>query len=360
MNNSGTNASNCAETVPPSGMTLGDLIKAYQTDRVSTYHQLRYSTRKTAANVLKRLAASHGHVLLSAIKRRDLTEWHMDWSVNGKLSMAHSFIAQIRTMCGFGSSMLESTECDRISMVLHRMKFPHGEPRTERLTADQAEAIRIVAHKHFGWHSIALGQAIQFELLLRQRDAVGEWVPVKEPGDSYVLYHGKKWLRGLLWEEIDENLILRHRTSKKQKDLQIDLTLAPMVVEELSWLAPGVVSEVDGKTVVDRTLLPTRGPVLICDTNGLPWSANEYRRKWRLVATHAGVPKTTFNMDSRAGGITEATEAGADLEHVKHAATHSDIAQTQRYSRGATDKIAGVQRSRREHRKKSKFGHDGE
>lgn len=35
-------------------------------------------------------------------------------------------------------------------------------------------------------------------------------------------------------------------------------------------------------------------------------------------------------------------EASAELEHVKHAATHGDIAMTQRYSRGASDKIAGV------------------
>jgi site-specific recombinase XerD len=89
---------------------------------------------------------------------------------------------------------------------------------------------------------------------------------------------------------------------------------------------------------------------VICDTNGLPWTDNEYRRKWRLVADAAGVPKTTRNMDSRAGGITEATEAGADIEHVKHAATHSDISQTQRYSRGATEKIAEVQKKRNDHR----------
>jgi site-specific recombinase XerD len=58
-------------------------------------------------------------------------------------------------------------------------------------------------------------------------------------------------------------------------------------------------------------------------------------------------------MDSRAGAISEATDAGADLEHVRHAATHSDIAMTQRYSRGSEDKIAGVQRLRAEHRSKA-------
>lgn len=343
--------------VPPIGLTLGALIHAYQTDRVSTFHQLRYNSRKNSAAVLKRLAAAYGNVPLADIKRRTLTEWHMDWAAGGKLSMAHSFIAQIRTMCGFGSSMLEDTECDRISMVLHRMKFPHGPPRTERLTADQAEAIRIVAHRHFGWNMIALGQAIQFELLLRQRDVIGEWVPESEPGESDIHHRGEKWIRGMRWEEIDDKLILRHRTSKKQKDLQIDLTLAPMVVEELNFMAPGCITEVDGVTVVNRSLLPSMGAVVYCEINGLPWSGNEWRRKWRLVATKAGVPKEVRNMDSRAGGITEATEAGADLEHVKHAATHSDIAQTQRYSRGATDKIAGVQKSRREHRNKNKMLH---
>ncbi len=357
MNDTGTNTSNCAETVPPAGLTLGGLIEAYQTDRVSTFHQLRYNSRKNSAAVLKRLDAMHGSTPLADIKRRTLTEWHMDWAAGGKLSMAHSFVAQIRTMCGFGSSMLENTECDRISMVLHRMKFPHGAQRTERLTADQADAIRQVAHVNFGWHMIALGQAIQFELLLRQRDCIGEWVPESEPGESDIHHQGQKWIRGMRWEEVDDMMVLRHRTSKKQKDLQIDLTLAPMVAEELNRIAPGCIKEVDGKTIVDRSLLPAKGPICYCETNGLPWSGNEYRRKWRLVANEAGVPKEVRNMDSRAGGITEATEAGADLEHVKHAATHSDIAQTQRYSRGATDKIAGVQKSRREHRKKSKMLH---
>jgi hypothetical protein len=51
-------------------------------------------------------------------------------------------------------------------------------------------------------------------------------------------------------------------------------------------------------------------------------------------------------MDNRAGAIIEATDADADLEHVRHAATHSDMAMTQRYSRGAEDKIASVQIAR--------------
>ena len=337
--------------VPPhqAGMTLQGLIDAYRTDRVSTYHQLRYHTRKNQDALLRRLEKAHGHVALSAIKRRDLTEWHMDWSAGGKFSMAHSFIALIRTMCGFGASMLENEECERISVVLHRMRVPQGLPRIERMTSDQANAIRDVARSHFGWYSIALVQALQFELMLRQKDCLGEWVPESEPGKSDVQYHGEKWMRGLRWEEIDENLILRHKTSKRQKVLEIDLKLAPMVIEEFGMMAAGFATE-DG---FDRSVLPTRGPIVKNEINALPWSANEFRRKWRLVATKAGVPKEIRNMDSRAGGITEASEAGADIEHIKHAATHSDIAMTQRYSRGATEKIAGVQAKRLEFRKRN-------
>jgi site-specific recombinase XerD len=127
------------------------------------------------------------------------------------------------------------------------------------------------------------------------------------------------------------------------------LAAAEMVMEEL---ALSVELPADQLT---RSLFPASGPIVICDTSGIPWSANEYRRKWRIVANHAGVPKTVRNMDSRAGAITEATEAGADLEHVKHAATHSDISQTQRYSRGANEKIASVQKTRIEFRKKEKY-----
>ncbi len=73
-----------------------------------------------------------------------------------------------------------------------------------------------------------------------------------------------------------------------------------------------------------------------------------------VVAELAGIPRTVRNMDSRAGAISEATDAGADLEHVRHAATQSDIAMTQRYSRGSVEKVAGVMAQRTAHRNKPK------
>jgi hypothetical protein len=45
-----------------------------------------------------------------------------------------------------------------------------------------------------------------------------------------------------------------------------------------------VVDEITKRVTVNRHLLPASGPLIINDVTGLPWTANEYRRKWRLVA----------------------------------------------------------------------------
>jgi hypothetical protein len=132
----------------------------------------------------------------------------------------------------------------------------------------------------------------------------GEWVPVKEPGVSDVIqtkkFKGekktKKWITGLRWEKIDENLILRHVTSKRNKKIEIDLKLAPMVMEEFQRMF--------GST--DRAAMPASGPVILCEVNAWPYYNTEFRRKWRKVANAAGIPKNVKNMDTRSGAITEA------------------------------------------------------
>jgi len=233
--------------------------------------------------------------------------------------------------------MLEDDDCTKLSAVLSKMRFAMPKPRTERLTAAQAVAIRAKAHE-MGRPSIALAQAFQFECMLRQKDVIGEWVTIREPGISDVQHEGLKWLRGIRWEEIDHNMTLRHLTSKRQKMIELSLRNAPMVLEELA---------LNGDH-------PATGPIIVSEWDNLPWTGPEFRRWWRIVAEAAGVPKTVRNMDSRAGAISEATAAGADLEHVRHAATHSNISMTQRYSRGEAEKIEVVQLARMKHRNKPK------
>jgi hypothetical protein len=68
------------------------------------------------------------------------------------------------------------------------------------------------------------------------------------------------------------------------------------------------------------------------------------------MARAAGIPDHVLNRDSRAGGVTEGSDAGADLEHLRHHASHSSAATTARYSRKTLAKTRAVARLRVAHR----------
>lgn len=344
VNDQATSGNNCPVVSPATG-TVQWLIDCYRTDRDSPYHSKRWPTRQHYDVLLKRVGADLGHLPLEKVRARQILHWNATIAAN-HLAMSHGLVGMLRTIVGFGVVYIEDEQCERLAGMLHGMKFKQAKGRTERLTAEQATLIRREAHKA-GRPSIALAQAIQFEGMLRQKDIIGEWVPETEPGQSEVRSHGQKWLRGIRWEEIDADFVLVHITSKRQKEITIDLKLAPMVLEELHYAMGS-----DAIGGLQRDKFPATGPVIFSEASEVPWIAGEYRRWWRKLARKAGIPDAVRSMDSRAGAISEATDAGADLEHVRHAATHSDIAMTQRYSRGSEDKIAGVQKKRAEHRNK--------
>lgn len=323
--------------------TWSSLIACYRTDEDSTYRTLRYKSRQHYDQLCKTLEKDIGSDRIRELGARRVKRLHEAWTAGGKVAIGHSLIGMVRTVLTFGATILECQDCRAAKVLLHDMRFAMAKPRVDRLTAEQASAFRVAAHAD-GRPSMALAQAIQFECTLRQKDVIGEWVPIDEPGLSDVTSGNEKWLRGIRWEEIDAKMILRHVTSKRQKEIIVNLLLAPMVIEELCLMA--------GPEEWTRDSFPASGPVVIAERSREPWKAHEFRRIWRVLATKAGIPKGIRNMDSRAGAISEATDAGADLEHIRHAATHGDIAMTQRYSRGAADKIEGVMRQRVAHRNK--------
>lgn len=333
--------------------TIRTLIDQFQTDEDSPYRKVRYRTRQNYDSILKRIVADHGGVSLGRgfdadgnptepLKARRLLRWHEEWSKRGATT-AHGIMTMLRMLLKFGAVFLEDDECKRLCPIIKGLPFTTGGARTERLTAEQATAVRAEAHCH-GFHAMALAQAFQFECTLRQKDVIGEWVPQGEPGTSEVLRDEDKWLRGIRWSSIDQNMILRHVTSKRNKLVEVDLKLAPMVLHELALMI--------GNEDVRRELLPASGPVIVDEYTGLPYAVVRFRRKWRQIATAAGIPTTVCNMDSRAGAISEATDSGAQLEDVRHAATHSNIATTQIYSRSAAEKTAKVMTLRVASRKK--------
>lgn len=154
------------------------------------------------------------------------------------------------------------------------------------MSQGQAQAVIMKAHE-FGWHSIAFAQALQFELLLRQKDVIGEWVPISEAGESDVIFRERKWLKGLRWSHVDDNLVLNFATGKGRRPIKVDLRTAPMVIEVLSFLG--------GKK--------EQGPAITNECTGMPYATSEFRRKWRILADAAGLPKELKNTDSKPAGL---------------------------------------------------------
>lgn len=315
--------------------SMRSLCHCYRTDKDSSFRKNRYQTRKHYESLLRRIVDDHGDVMVADLRGRDMLRWHEGWAAGGKIPMAHSLMGMVRGLFGFGMTLLECNECTRMCAVLSKQRFQMGKSRGVQLTAEMANLIRAEAHKE-GLHSIALAQAIQFECAFRQKDVIGEMVPLSEPGTSDVIVDGKKWLRGVTWNEIDANLILRHVTSKRQKLVEIDLRNAGMVMEEFARIGT----------------LPTKGPIIISERTGQPWTSHAFRAVWRDLARAVGVPDNVRNMDTRSGAITEATDSGASLEDTRHMATHSDISMTAKYSRDSAGKTAKVMQMRAAHRNK--------
>jgi len=323
--------------------TWGGLIDCYTHDPDSPFHKNRYRSRRNAMSFFKIILKDHGTEKVAETTARQFLRWYEAWTARG-IPMAHSLMGYTRGLCTFGKTILGNEACAKAKELLADMKFQQGRPRKSILIIDQAIAVREELHRR-GQHEIAFAQALQFELTLRQKDVIGEWIPQSEPGISDVIRGNSKWLHGLRWEEIDDDLIVRHTTSKRGKDLpDPDLKRAPMVMEELERIAGGPVT---------RDRLPARGPMIVNPATGLPHNDEDFRKMWRQAATAVGIPKTTYNMDTRAGAITEALSSGASLDAVRKTATHSQVTTTQRYSRGDADAAAEVMRLRVEYRNKS-------
>ncbi len=327
-------------------LTIAELIDAYRSDPDSAYVKpsdkggLRYPTKQNAAGLLRRITADMGFVKVSDIDARFMLRMHEQWTERG-VSMAHSLIAQLRTLATFGATLLKNKDCRELKITLHDMKFKNGKPRTVFLSAEQADLIRHHARAaQLG--SMALAQAFQYEGALRQKDVIGEMVPETEPGESEITWRGEKWLRGLRWDEIDADLILAHVMSKVGKTAVLDLKLAPMVLEELARAYPGFAA---GDGSFNRAALPVSGPIIVHEGTGRPWDSWKFRMTWRELARGAGIPDNVQNRDSRSGRITEAVANGASLDEAKELAGHSDIQTTQIYTRGKQAKARKAQQA---------------
>lgn len=213
-------------------------------------------------------------------------------------------------------------DCVKVDTILGKMRFPTLPARLSKLEIEHVNAIRPAAHD-MGLGSVALATVLQFELSLRQKDVIGEWepAPLSEGG---IVHRGTRWTNGLQWSDIDSSLILRKRHIKT--GAYVDLKLYPAVLEE-----------------IERVPLEKRiGPMVVSEHTGEPYKHRTFTETWRKVANKAGVPKSVWNMDARAGAISEAYDAGAgETEVMKHAG-HKNRQTSARYNRGTLEQTTRV------------------
>jgi integrase len=112
---------------------------------------------------------------------------------------------------------------------------------------------------------------------------------------------------------------------------------------------PDVMEEL-AKVPADKRM----GPLIVNPATGLPYRQWYFRYLWRHVADRAGIDRAVWNSDLRAGGITEAREAGAPTDDVAKTAGHADKRTTARvYDRDRLEAARRVARARAAHRAKN-------
>ena len=302
--------------------TIGGLIRQYQTLDTSPYFGVQENTRRDYDQRLLAIDRSVGGVAIASLNAVDFTRWHRNFKRPAKpggsecIRKAHGLMTMVRMLIGFGVSM-RFAGCAGTLAVLSVMEFQAPKRRREALTFEQAEAIVDLALAG-GRRSIALGQALQFELTVRQVDVIGKWVtaPASEGG---VRCRDKRWGGGFLWSHVSPDLVVSKETTKTAAEGEWDLRDCPFVMKALAAFPP-----------VDRV-----GPMIVNELTGRPYNDNGYSATWRPFAEKAGVPRSVWNRDSRAGGITEAWDSNAQEKDIQRLAAHSDPAMTRRYARNS-------------------------
>jgi hypothetical protein len=166
-------------------LTISALISSFRTDQHSRYGRLSYKMRTDRDRYLTRIERDYGHCLLETIDSRTLTTWYKRWTEGGKLAVGKAFIGQLRALFSHGLFWLEDSESQRLYAVLDRKRFQPIQPRKISMTSGHARAIRAKA-KEVGLYSVALAQAFQYELMMRQKDVIGDWAPKAETKQRYI------------------------------------------------------------------------------------------------------------------------------------------------------------------------------
>lgn len=329
---------------PKFDRTMGSLCRVYEHDPESGFSDIQENTQSSYRDSLKIIEDTIGLRRIDKIPATNFKTYYRNWKAPvspgepERVRRAYGCIQIVKVVLGYGmQANLLYDHCERLLKAMGRMRFPKNPPRDSVLTYEHAEAIVTTALK-VGDVSTALVQALQFECFTRQIDVLGKWRTVKadyklKPGE--VRNGDKAWSGMTLGMIVSGSGILRIRTSKTGQFVVHDLSECELVVRCLD-----AVGHADPDQPVARR------------KDGRPWATHmDYGKQWREYANASGVPKSVWSMDSKAGGITEASGAGASHDDLAGSGVHATKTTTRKiYMRGAAEISARVQKARQKSR----------
>lgn len=332
----------------------------YQEHPLSRFQTVKHNTRRGYLADMKVIMESVGARLIKNVTVLDVENWYRQWRKGAvlvdedgnksvgpeRVDRAHNAVAMVRTVLRFMAA-LRHPECKLLAEELAKVQFERGGARDQELTYQQVkDFIRsafemaekgVIDRERALFMSI--GTASQFEMMLRQKDIIGDWAPrrsdARHPAGITILHHdGETWTGFYTWENVP-GFKWRTKTSKSKYRAAavFDLTAYDLLYP-----------------LLERVPLAERHGAIVKGEHGLPIRYRTYAKTFRKIAEVAGIPFEVKSMDARAGGITEAEEAGAPLEHIQAGATHEDKKTTLRYIRRQSKKIAALAEVRKQSR----------
>jgi hypothetical protein len=342
--------------------------RIYQEHPLSKFHKVSHTTRRGYLSDLKVIEATVGARLIRNVTVLDVQHWYDQWrkgavsiDADGKkvigperIERAHHAVAMVRTVIYFMAA-LRHNDCKLLASELEKIKFEKGGAREQELTYQHVISF-IRTALDLGKKGImpgeralhmAIGVASQFELMLRQKDIIGAWEPTKADrrfpsGISIVKLEkeAETWSGFYTWENIPGwRWRMRTSKSKYRAPAEFDLTLYGLLFP-----------------LLEAVPHDQRFGSIVKGEGGLPIRYRSYAKWFRQIATVAGIPLDVQSMDARAGGATEAEEAGADEKAIQDALTHSNAMTTRRYVRRRSKKIADVAMARHQSRTENDGG----
>lgn len=334
--------------VPAYDGTVYGACQIYQRHPRSRFHSVKANTRKSYTDSLKVIETTVGRRLIRNVTIFDVQHWYDQWRKPAepggpeRIDRAHNAVGMLKTVLRFNAA-LRRKDCrqlvDDLEQATSIVRFERGGAREVEMTFAMAGAfVRTALEQERKGIlppgrglAMAIGVAAQFELLVRQKDVIGEWGPTRldarRPDGIAVLESGDEtWAGYFTWEAIPGwRWRMKTSKSKYRAAAEFDLTRYTLLHPLLDAVPPAA-----------------RTGAIVKGEHGLPIRERSYRKWFRPIARAAGIPDEVWSMDARAGGATEAEEAGAALDAIQGAMTHTKTDTTLRYLRKRSTKIATV------------------